>query len=279
MSDNTPATSLSGALGDVVKKILGPTAEYFGDELKEYAQKRRENVGKIASNAQKKLGDKLDLPGQVPPKVFKTIVNEGSYADDTIAVEYFGGVLASSRTEVGRDDRGDRLAKLVGNMSTYHIRSHYLIYSTISELFSNQGNSFNMDETRNKMELFMPMQAYVEAMEFTQQEWDNPQILDHVFFGHAADGLIKDQWQYGPQESLTKMFNSVPSAGIICIPSALGAELLLWAFGHGDKDLDFLLTDDFSSEIERIPKSVPNAVPTKGIGRPDIPLSQLGEIP
>ena len=61
MSDTTPATSLSGALGDVVKKILGPTAEYLGDELKlAYTQKRFENTGKVFSNAEKKLGDKLD---------------------------------------------------------------------------------------------------------------------------------------------------------------------------------------------------------------------------
>ena len=36
--------------------------------------------------------------------------------------------------------------------------------------------------------------------------------------------------------------------------------VLLWAFGHSDKKLDFLLTDDFSPEIEGIPNSVPNAV-------------------
>ena len=51
--------------------------------------------------------------------------------------------------------------------------------------------------------------------------------------------------------------------GLYAAPTALGVELLLWAFGHGDKDLDFLLTDEFSPEIEGIPKSVPNAVPTQ----------------
>ena len=67
------------------------------------------------------------------------------------------------------------------------------------------------------------------------------------------------------QESLRELVSGIPGAGIICAPTALGVELLLWAFGHGDKDLDFLLTDDFSPEIEGIPKSVPNAVATKDI--------------
>ena len=256
---------IAGGLGyvgkDVVNKILGPTAEYLGQQLKEYAQKRLENTGKIFSNAEKKLGDKLDRPGQVPPKILKTIINEGSYADDAVATEYFGGVLASSRTEVGRDDRGARLAKMIDNLSAYQLRSHYLIYSTISELFSNSGNSFHLLENRMKMQLFIPAQDYVRAMAFTQQEWDNPQILGHTFHGLSTEELII-RMQYGNQEFLKKTFNDVPSDGVICTPTALGAELLLWAFGHGDKNLDFLLTDDFSPEIEGIPKSVPNALAT-----------------
>ena len=247
---------------DGVAKILGPTAEYLGDELKAFTQKRVENVARIFSNAEKKLGDKLDRPGQVSPKVLKTIVNEGSYSDGAIAAEYFGGVLASSRTEVGRDDRGARLAKMIDNLSAYQLRSHYLTYSTIAELFSNSGNSFDTPANRGKMQLFMSYQDYVSAMEFTHQEWANHQILSHICHGLSTDGLIGDGWQFGRQEFLETNFGRrVPSDGIICAPTTLGVELFLLAFGHGDKELDFLLTDDFSSEIEGIPKSVPNAVP------------------
>ena len=248
-----------------LSKILGPTADYLGGQLKEFTQKRIENVGKISSNAENKLGNKIDSPGQVPPKVLKTIINEGSYSDDVVTVEYFGGVLASSRTEVGRDDRGSRVAKIIDNLSAYQIRSHYLIYSTISELFSNGENSFDVDENRMKMELFMPFQGYHEAMAFTQPELDNRQILSHIFHGLSTDGLIGKNWKYGNHGFLKKILGGVPSAGIICKPTALGAELLLWAFGHGDKKLDFLLTREFSSEIEGIPKSVPNALPAKSL--------------
>ena len=116
---------------EIINKVLGPTAEYLGEEILAGVKKKRaENTWNIFSNAEKKLGDKLDRPGQVPPKVLRTIINEGSYSDDAVATEYLGGVLASSRTEEGRDDRGDRLAKLISNMSIYQLRSHYLIYST-----------------------------------------------------------------------------------------------------------------------------------------------------
>ena len=251
---------------DGVAKILGPTAEYLGDELKVFTQKRVENVGKIFSNAEKKLGDKLERPAQVPPKVLKTIINEGSYFDDAVAVEYFGGVLASSRTEAERDDRGSRMAKIIDNLSVYQIRSHYLIYSTISVLFSNSGNSFDTYENGGKMQLFMSYQDYANAMEFTQQEWANHQILSHIFHGLSTDGLIRDSSTFGRQEDLETRFVEPPSDGIICAPTTLGVELFLWAFGHGDKELNFLLTDDFSSEIEGIPKSIPNVAPIQTIG-------------
>lgn len=264
-----PTTVGLAALGaylskDAINKLLGPTFDYLGDEFKAFTQKRVENVGKIFSNAEKKLGDKLHRPGQVPPKVLKTIINEGSYADDAIATEYFGGVLASSRTEVGRDDRGDRLAKMIDNLSAYQIRSHYLIYSTISELFSNSGHSFSLPENRKKIELFISFGNYHKAMDFTQEELANLQMLHHIFSGLYSDGLIEDA-QWGNQEHLKKIVNSIQSGGIICRPSALGAELLLWAFGHGDKALDFSLSGDFSPEIEEIPKSIPNAIATKDI--------------
>ncbi len=249
---------------DGVAKILGPTADFLGDELKAFTKKRIENTGKIFSNAEKKLGDKLDRPGQVPPKVLKTIINEGSYSDDAVAVEYFGGVLASSRTEVGRDDRGARLAKMIDNMSAYQLRSHYLIYSTISELFSDSGNSLDLPGNRRKLGLFMPSQDYCNAMAFTQQEFNNGQLLSHIIHGLSADELIVDA-AFGSQDFLKKIASDVPSAGFMCGPTPHGTELFLWAFGHGDKELDFLLTDDFSSEIKGIPKSVPNAVAIQSI--------------
>ena len=166
---------------DGVARILGPTADYLGGELKEFTRKRIENVGKIFSNAERKLGGKLDKPGRVPPKVLKKVINEGSYSEDKIAIEYFGGVLASSRTDIGRDDRGSRLAQITDNLSVYQIRSHYLIYSTISDLFSNSGQKFGLDSDRKKMQVFLPALDYARAKEFTKEEWDNRQILPDIF--------------------------------------------------------------------------------------------------
>ncbi len=248
---------------DVTNKLLGPTADYLGGELKAFAQRRVENVRDMFSNAAGKLGDRINSPGQVPPKVLKAIIDEGSYNEDPVALEYFGGVLASSRTEVGRDDRGARLAKVVDDLSTYQIRTHYLLYSTVAHLFSNAGKRFGLPSDRAEMQVFLPLDGYVGSMGFTQPEWDNAQILTHIWHGLFSDNLIEDRWQFDKKESLRKIARNVQDDGIICQPSASGAELFLWAFGYGEKPLDFILSGNLNTAIPDLPNHVPGAVGTK----------------
>ncbi len=248
---------------DLTNKLLGPTADYLGGELKSFAQRRIENVRYIFSNAAGKLGDRIESPGRVPPKVLKGIVNEGSYADDPVALEYFGGVLASSRTEVGRDDRGARLVKIVDELSAYQVRTHYLLYATVAHLFSDKGKQFGLSENRAEMEVYLPYQNYTESMGFTRAEWSNPQIMTHIWHGLFSDNLIENRWQFGDKKSLQELASAVPGDGIICQPSALGAELFLWAFGHGDMPLDYLLSGEVDTKIEHLPNHVLGAVGTK----------------
>ena len=156
---------------DGVAKLLGPTADYLGGGLRDITQRRFENIGKVLSNAYKKVGSQLEKPGQVPPRILKAVINEASYCEDPLVLEYFGGVLASSRTESGRDDRGVRLAKVVDNLSAYQIRTHYLLYSTIATLFPSSGKRFDTSDTRMQLQVFLPLQGYAESMMFSQEEW------------------------------------------------------------------------------------------------------------
>jgi hypothetical protein len=250
---------------DGLTKLLGPTADYLGHELKEFAQKRINNVGNIFKNAQDKLGDRIDKSGAIPPKVLKTIMNEGSYSDDEIAVEYFGGVLASSRSDVLRDDRGARIAKAVDNLSSYQLRCHYLIYSTISNVLKGQKYSFHQGDDRAKLEIFMPLQEFANAMKVSQEEWDNPQLQLHIFGGLEADGLIMGNWGIGPADSLKKVSGSekIEGRGVVCTPTITGAELFLWGFGCGNHRIDYIFDSEFDSEIKGMPMQVKNSCTPK----------------
>src|ERR1700744_1578815 len=137
MDIGTGLTVLGSALGgkDVIIKILGPTADYIGDGMKDFAAKRIENVQKIFQNASKKLGDKIEEEGLIHPKVLQRTLNEGSYADDFLSIEYFGGVLASSRNETSRDYRGAFFISLVSKLSNYQLRLHYIFYCAMKNSF------------------------------------------------------------------------------------------------------------------------------------------------
>jgi hypothetical protein len=247
---------------DGLEKLLGPTADYLGNGLKDFTQKRVEAVGRIFASAQGKLGAKADTPGEVPPKVLKNVINEGSYANDPLAVEYFGGILASARTEGGRDDRGARLAKIVDSMSTYQLRAHFLIYATVRRLFMSKELPFNV-ETRPKMQFFVSHEDFATSMAFDERERQQFfQLLSHIFFGLHRDNLIGEQFQYGSKEHMAQLFTAAPDGGIVCQPSAHGAELFLSAFGMADRPLNEI----FSNDLPELPIDVPNgfltAVPT-----------------
>jgi len=241
---------------DGIQKLLGPTADYLGNGLRDLTQKRAENVARIFQRAEAKLSKEKHDTGSVPPKVLKTIINDGSYNDDDIAVEYFGGVLASSKTELGRDDRGARIAKHVDEMSTYQLRTHFLIYSTIKHLFKDKGFLFNMND-RVKMEVFIPFSQYSHLMEFTNEELAKADtLLRHTLFGLANDGLIENNFQYGSKDSMVKRVPKAEFDGFVCQPSALGAELYLWAFGEGDKPLNYIFNSSFIPVIDGIQTNI-----------------------
>lgn len=249
---------------DGLQKLLGPTADYLGQGLLDFTQKRVQTIGQIFQKAASKLGEKLDTPGEVPPKVLKAIIDDGSFSNNALAVEYLGGILASSRTERGRDDRGARIAKIIDALSTYQLRTHYLIYTNICSLFAGRGLSLNM-EGRAKMQIFIPLSGYIEAMDFSETEkrqYDS--LFVHIFFGLHGDNLLEGSLYFDDKkDSIVKKFAGATEGGIVCQPSALGAELFLWAFGQSDKPLDYLFDPDFSPAVEGLPTSIRGTCATK----------------
>lgn len=244
---------------DGLEKLLGPTAEYLGGGLRDLAQKRVETIARIFQTAQRRLGDRVDQAGTVPPKVLKSVLDEGSFASQDIEVEYFGGILASSRTESGRDDRGARLSKLIDRLSSYQLRSHYLIYSTIRAAFSNRNLSMSF-HSRAKMRIFVPLFNYCRAMEFSDQEFDQiDNLMSHIFFGLQSELLLDGSFQYGDRHTMKSYFSDADDAGFVCQPSALGAELFLWAFGAANKPMDYIFDPSFNCRVDGMPEVIPGA--------------------
>jgi hypothetical protein len=238
MEPGTGLAILGSALGGakLVEKMLGPTAEYIGGGLRNWTERRLQNVANIFTNAKEKLGDRIEEPGAIPPRVLKEVLDEGSYCDDPLTTEYFGGVLASSRSQVGRDDRGAHWSSLVARLSAYQVRSHFLIYRAVCDRFAGKDFQFNMDD-RPKLSILLPFSSYFRSMDFSQDEMNQvTSLLNHSFFGLHKEGLI-GTFLYGNGETLKKRkgadFSPPEEGGVWVTPSALGAELFLWAHGQG----------------------------------------------
>src|SRR5882724_4943650 len=156
MDPGTGLTVLGTALGSarVVEKILGPTADYLGTGMRDWTERSVKNVGRVFEKAKRKLGDKIEAPGAVAPRVLKGILAEGPFCDDELAAEYFGGVLASSRTEDGRDDRGATFTALIGRLSTYQIRSRFFFYSIIRSVYAGLTENLGTPQGRLRLTTF-----------------------------------------------------------------------------------------------------------------------------
>lgn len=236
----TGLTILGSAIGGakVVEKILGPTADYIGNQVKEWTEKKVTNTSNIFKNAENKLGSKIEQEGRVPPKVLKGILEEGSWCEEDLQIEYFGGVLASSRSDISRDDRGAYFVSLITRLSTYQLRTHYLIYQSIKNHFDGQDMNVGDSKDRSKMELFISYETYIQAMDFTSQEIAN----FHTLMQHSIWGLDKEEliatFRYGSKEYLESRYQNANKAGIIIQPSNLGIELFMWAYGYGQQAIN-----------------------------------------
>jgi len=222
------------ALRDLIVKILGPTADYLGAEIKTWTEIAIKNVERIFQNAGKKLGDEIEKPGQVPPKILRAILQEGQFCDDELSAEYFGGVLASSRTSVSRDDRGVSFLSLIGRLSTYQIRSHYIFYSILKRLYD--GVDVEVGKALGRLSCFIPDGVYLEAMDFGNEE-DDEILVPHIMNGLTRENLVRG-WAAGGAAHISQSLDKeVRDAGIMFRPSFLGMELFLWAHGLGNRSI------------------------------------------
>jgi len=221
----------------LIGKVLGPTADYIGKGINDFAQHRVDNVKRIFQKAGEFLGDKPPEGQAVPPRVLRDVLNDGSYRDDELTASYYGGILASSRSGIPRDDRGAAFTAVVGRLTTYQLRAHYILYRTINHLYHNSDRNIQDSGPRAECRTFIPMQGYSTAMD-PQKGEPAEAFLSHVFFGLSRESLIEGAFSFGSVEHIKQQFAGADTPEIIFQPSVLGIELFLWATGNSALDLN-----------------------------------------
>ncbi len=226
---------------ELAGKLLGPTFEYIGGEVRNFARKCNINLTDVFQRARRKAEHKLDEPGGVSARVFKDVVDQGAFCDEPLAAEYVAGVLAASRSEDSRDDRGVGYLAVIREMSSYELRLHYLFYWSIKSLLNGKDlSALNIEEAPH-MRMFLSMQFLRENCCF---RGDDHVITQQALNGLARHNLIDAMWWGGDENLVRANEPSIQEPGYFATPTGFGSELFLWAHGYSDNDIASLLSAD-----------------------------------
>ncbi|MGH2864290.1 MAG: hypothetical protein ACRDJX_03465 [Solirubrobacteraceae bacterium] len=188
---------------------------------------------RVFEKAHARLGPALDEPGSVPPQVLKCVLDEAQFADDELRAEYLGGVLASSRSPIGRDDRAASMAHLVASLSTYALRAHYVFYATVQRSNTGRGADAWRASHDGDRRMYMTLDDFVQAMAFDEQELRNfAGIIADTMLSLERNGLVSS-WLRGSPAFLAENIveHAFPADGIVFNPTQHG--ILLFCAGHG----------------------------------------------
>jgi hypothetical protein len=214
------AVAKSETSQSLIKAMLLPSAELYGQHLRDIldarlSERRARNAQRILEKASRKLDP--DQPGYWPPRVVKEIFDDGSLIDDGLAAEYLAGVLASSRSPNGRDDRGVALSTMINRLSFYTLRTHYILYTAARRLLAGSGLQLGIDVEAQKAQVFIPYSTYYSAMEFDSSE-DAWGALTHAIHALRHDNLIGFDYWFGSLEFMRRTFPSAPEVGMVLHP-------------------------------------------------------------
>ncbi len=200
-------------------------------------ERLRDNLSNVLRHAEVRLRVEGQMDDRdVPLKVIKAVYEAGTVCENELEAEYIGGVLASSRSGLASDDRAAILIALIGRLSLYQIRTHYIFYAAAQQVLANSETSlrYKFDRVSNA-QFYLPGRVWGDAMALAKPEaaqW--PAIRTHAMHGMRREHLIEQGYTYGSPSVLrrvTETLRSFPEAGFYFIISPLGIELFCSAHG------------------------------------------------
>ena len=228
-------------IGWAGKTVFAPLLDEMGRDLAErYSERRRRNTARILANAAEKLGGTLENGGYVSPRVGKLVLDEGSWCDAPVMSEYFGGILAASRSDDGLDDRGAAWAGLVSRLASYDILVHYVIYAGIRQANLGKDLRLGRNPDREQARTYFPFQldGVTTAMEaIAASGHDDLSALGTIAASLESlvrEGLIDGDFTLGRADVASALGIDADGIGGFAVkPSVSGVQLFLWAHGYG----------------------------------------------
>lgn len=231
--DSLKGVGVSGTAAVAAWKVFGPSLGIFGDNMGKWTERWSEGFFRISDRAARKLGDKAEQPGEVPPRIMQRVVTDGAWANDPVVEEYYAGLIAGSRSSDGSDDSNLSTIALLAGLGSREVRLHYVIYRTI-RLGLQFGWRMGPGEGRTAAAVYLPTDSVAQAMDLPVAT-----VVTEVPRWIASLGRLEliesATWASGPPESLTRAARpadwEAPAHGMFVLPSWLGVDLALKADG------------------------------------------------
>lgn len=142
MADDDKKLSIALPGEWALQKTLGPVLTEIGDDLKRLYSKGRD---KIIEKAYKKIENPEDGKS-ANLRVAHDVLTNGAFTDEEICAEYFGGILASSRTSDGKSDDAIQLLDTIKSLSAKQLHLHYVLYNSINKLLVAGSEQINVGQ-------------------------------------------------------------------------------------------------------------------------------------
>ena len=127
------------------KRVLGPALEEMGEDFKKLYALGRD---KIIRAARRKITN-LDDGKRANLRVARDVFWNGAFSNTDICVEYFGGILAASRSEDGQDDDAIQFLDVIRSMSSSQLKLHYILYTCLNKILMQSNDKPNVASGRD----------------------------------------------------------------------------------------------------------------------------------
>ena len=140
--------------GWVAKKLLGPTLDAIGDDLR-----KRYEIGfdRIINRAANKVDD-LDDGKRANLRVARDVLWNGAFSESDVCTEYYAGLLAASRSVDGLDDEAVPFVDTVKSLSSQQLKLHYDIYHSLERIMEQaheNGERFDVGQIHGRVDVFI----------------------------------------------------------------------------------------------------------------------------
>src|SRR5699024_2808748 len=203
-------------------QLFGKTLNEMGSDINKLYQAGRD---RILISAAKKVSNPQD--GKSPNlRVARDVLWNGAVTDSEICAEYFGGILAASRSENGIDDSCIQYVSVIKTLSSKQLHLHYCIYHELQKQLLKKNVAYNpgVEDDVNGTEIWF------SRMEGRRLNLDTSLGLPVL----SRNGLIAAY-----EMNYIKTANGKPFNYVRIRPSTYGIVLYSVAFNHLNSWFEF----------------------------------------